>query len=309
MFEQHAITAMADIPPLVAAFAADAGWTVVGTTLTRAGGGLSFTLAAAIAGYDHTLTWTNGVNNARIVSPKLGGTASVPVVSIPSKVYLFGDADFIAIVVEYGFNSYRHLYLGNMVKAGDYTGGEVISGCTPLASNSGSSYPMSFRAAAYLFAARQTVHSSANCGGVNVSHVDNPTQWRKFSGPVNDATPLDGFNNATALGGYVDDINDAYVARGRSSYAGAQILVPINLYASMPITGDTRFAPLGHPAGVRMVNMADIDPAGTFMIGAETWQCFPALAKSVSTTVAQTSGGAWAVGETSYLVGYAYPHG
>ena len=313
MFEEHAITALTDIGPLVDTFADDAGWTVTGTSanpiLTRAGGGMSFRLDAAVTGYDYTLSWNDtgatATSNARFVSPKLNGTSSVPVVSVPSKVYLFGNEDFIAIVVEYGFNSYRHLYLGNMEKAGSYTGGEVIGGCTPATGSASHHFPIDYRDHSYLFEAQQRVHASGNCGGVHVVHADNPTPWRRFRG-ANDTTVMDSFDNTCALGGFGDDVNDGYIARGRSSYAGAQILVPLNLYASMPITGDTLFVPLGSPLGIRAVNMADIDPAATFLLGADTWQCFPAFAKSVATTVGQ-GGAGWAAAESSYLVGYAYP--
>lgn len=301
MSEQHAITALSEIPPLVNTFAADAGWTVTGTSaspiVTRAGGDKSFQLVDATG----TLTWTGTDGSARVLSPKLNGTASTPEISDPSKVYLFGDDTFIAIVIEYAFNSYRHLYCGNLEKAGTYDGGEVISGCTPLTTASVGSFPLSYRDAQYLFNGRQTINAANLSGGVNL-----PDGWRKFR-TTSSAAPMGNFDATGVIGGFLDDINDGYLARGRSAYAGAQILVPINLYAPMPITGDTLFAPLGHPAGVRMVNMADIDPAATFTIGSTTWQCFPAMTKTAATTVAQGTGGGWAASDTSYYIGYAYP--
>ena len=306
-YQESVVSSITEIPALVATFAAANGWTVSGANYTRPGGGLTFALAAAISGVTHTLTWSQGGESARIVSPRLNGTTDTPVTSIPSKVHLFAATTpepFIAIVVEYGFNSYRHLYLGNMVKAGAYTGGEVIAGTQVPVSNSGFAYPMSYRYGHYLFQGQRNDVAPFNFrGGVNCPHASNPTSWRRFYGP---ASPFFNQNDSSyAIGGFVDDINDGYVARGRSPFAGVQILTPINLYASIPTTDDTVFAPLGHPAGVRMINMADMEPGGEFVIGSQNWMCFPAWAKG-GTTVAKSASG-WAAAETSYNVGYAYP--
>lgn len=315
-YQESIVSAITDIPALVATFAASEGWTVSGTTspiLTRPGGGLSFQLTAGISGSDHTLQWaesggSTATNNARVTSPKLNGTAGSPAVSIPSKVHLFADTDpepFMAIVIEYAFNSYRHLYLGNLVKASNFTGGEVISGAQAFNSASSSHYPMSYRSSEYLFSGHwKGVLAEANSGGLYAAHANNPTAWRKFF--CDASYPFYGnFDGTEAIGGFGDDVNDGYLARGRSAFAGVQILTPVNLYATMPISGDTLFAPLGHPAGVRMINMADLEPGGEFEIGSQTWKYFPAFAKG-ATTVARSSAG-WGVSESSYNVGYAYP--
>lgn len=316
-YQESVIAAITDIPALVYAFVGAHGWTVAGTSgspiLTRSGGGLSFQLTASIAGNDHILALAQSggavaTSNARIVSPKLNGTAT-PSVSLPSKLHLFADSTpqpFLAIVVEYGFNSYRHLYLGNLVKASAFTGGEVISGCQPLNSNSSGSFPLSYGIAQYLFSAfKSPAVVAANSGGANVNHVSNLTQWRKFY--ADPGYPWFGnFDGSEAIGGFNDDVNDGYIARGRNSFAGVQLLTPINLYAAMPITGDTLFSPLGYPAGVRAVNMQDLEPAGEFVIGSQTWKVFPAFAKDTATTVAKSTSG-WGLSESSYFVGYAYP--
>ena len=148
-YQESVVSSITEIPALIATFAAANGWTVSGANYTRPGGGITFVLDATISGAAHTLSWTQGTESARIISPRLNGTSETPVTSIPSKVHLFAATTpqpFIAIVVEYGFNSYRHLYLGNMVKAGAYTGGEVIAGTQVPASNSIYAYPTFWRA-------------------------------------------------------------------------------------------------------------------------------------------------------------------
>ena len=310
-FSEHVISSITEVPALVASFATARGWGVSGTTITRPGGGLDIQITASATGYDHYLAaaaTTVATTSARFYSPKLRGTVAVPEVSTPSKVYLFGASTpepFIAVVVEYGVNLYRHLYIGNLVKHSDFVGGECISAATPLTTTTSGSYPVSYRTANYLFAGRGRALAETYSGGVRAVHANNPTPWRKFYTSTA-VTPLTSLDNTGAIGGFTDDVNDGYLARGKAAYAGVQILVPINLYAPVPITGDTLFAPLGYPAGIRMVNMQDIDPNYTFLIGSQTWRCFPVFTKSSAQSVSKDPDG-WADAESSYWVGYAYP--
>lgn len=317
-YQTHVISAITDIPAKVHAFATSIGMTVTGTTaapiVARPGGStIGFKLEATVSGYDHSLTWTGQdavvTSKAKIVSPKMYGTTAVPLVSLPSKLHLFGKSSpkaFLAIVIEYGDNLFRHLYFGTMEIAGSYTGGEVVSGASFKSSPNGYDYPMSFRPSHnYLFSARGRLFPIAESGGLRAVHASNPVSWRRFFGSENYLPSVD-MGNGAALGGFSDDVNDGYVARGRSPFAGVTVLAPINLLASMPLTGDSYYVPLGRPAGIRMVNMQDIDPGAQIALGTDNWRAFPVFSKSASQTVQQASGG-WGAGETSYFVGYAYP--
>lgn len=304
-YSSHSVTAITDIPALVFTFAAANGFTVAGSTVD------GFTLTAAIASYDHTLTWSKGgAPNARIRSPKLGGTASVPTVSIPSTLHLFGaTGDYLAIVIEYGPNLFRHLYLGYTEALGNYTGGAVVSGTAFFNSSSAVSYPIGYRDSRhqYLFSANQSGIAAGECGGVNVVHADNPVAWRQFKGPTS-STPSTAWAGTEVLGGFRDDVNDGYIARALSSYAGVNLLVPINLYATKGTGASAQFVPLGRPAGVRAVNMDGVEPGQEILIGSTTWKVFPAFTKSESDTVGVITGG-WGAGETSGMVGYAFLKG
>jgi len=305
------ISALTDIPPLVHAFAGTNGFTVTGSTsapIVSLSGKIAFQLSTTMGTYDHDLKWTGqsvATSTARIRSPKLNGTISAPVTSIPSKVHLFSDGTFIHIVVEYGFNSYRHLYYGHMDILGGYTGGEVIAGSSFNNSSAYLSYPIDYRHVAnqYLFTSNQSGLALADCGGVNVNHADNPTPWRRFRGPSS-GVASDGFTGVEALGGFKDDVNDGYLARGFATYAGVNLLVPINLYTPLGSGSSVDHIPIGRPAGIRMVNMTGIEPGEQLTIGSENWRCFPAFRKSDAQSVAGTPSG-WGVSETSYVVGYA----
>lgn len=314
-YQQNSITALADILPLVYSFAPTAGITVGGTsgapTLTI--NGVAFLLSAVTSGSDQELRWTAQsaptiTSYAATRSPKLNGTTT-PDVSVPSKVHFFAGVTpqpHFAIVIEYGYNSYRHLYLGMMEKPGSYSGGQVMSGNSQFASNSSANFPLSYRdnRHQYLFSGFQTFRGPTDAGGVMVDHANNPTKWRIFDCPTG-TNPLDAMTGVEAFGGFSDDINDAYLARAFSTYAGVNILSDINLFAPSGSGASANFAPIGNPVAIRTINMAGIDPGTVLTIGSEHWYCFPAFSKTDGTTVGKSAAG-WAAGETSYMVGYAY---
>lgn len=311
-YEQVSVTSITQIPAAVAAFAAANGWTVAGQNY-KYGSGVEFALSASISGFDHELKWarTSDVrvtSAAKMRSPKLNGTSASPEVSVPSSVHLFAGttpAPFLAIVVEYGFNSYRHLYLGYVEKHGFANGGEVIGATGFPSSASPTRYPITFRddEVQYLFGGRTRAWDNANTGGVLVDHAANPTKWRRFYSPVG-INSITTFTGTEAIGGFKDDINDAYIARARSSAAGINLLVPIHLYAAQGAGASVQFIPLGPPAGVRAVNMTDLDPKSSIAITTDEWMVFPALSKAGDTVVKSLNG--WGAGESSGMVGYAY---
>jgi len=314
-WQQNTITSLGDIPPLVRSFATTVGFTVGGTTSAPTlkhpsySGGATFSLTRVnVSPYDE-LFWTQTdtssiTGTARLRSPvRDSGTLA------PTKVILFAaltPAPYMVIVVEYGYNLYRHLYMGNLVPSSSFTGGEVISGANFFQSNAGTDYPLDYRDTRHqhLFSAHQSYWANADCGGTRIVHGSNPNTWRRFRAASLSYGGWNAFDGNEAIGGFTDDVNDGYVARGRSSYAGTAILTPVNLYAAKGSGSTVQFAQLGHPAGVRLVNMTDLDPDSTLTIGTDEWQCFPAFRKSTSTSVAR--GASWGSNESSGMIGYAY---
>ncbi len=323
MFRQINITALSDIPGYVQTFAEDVGFTVGGSssapTVQRPDDGsaitfeFSLTTASDAAGTFDVLQWKGtGSDNTKIawtLSPRhmVGGTFTR---LAPSKLIMFGaltPQPYLAIVVAYGFNLYRHLYLGHMEILGDYTGGEIIAGS---GFRDRSISALSYRdplapTHAYLFSSYQPLIDSAHCGGVHINHADNTTYpFRVFSRPntVSISTPI--IPESAALGGFVDNINDGYLARAKSRFNSANILVPINLYAARP---GPVLSPIGRVPGIRMVRMDDIDPEETISIGSAHWECIPAFEKNSSQTVPGNATFPYGItDETSWMVGYAY---
>ena len=341
-YSVHNITQITDVPALVGAFAAANGFDTdlssPNTPRIRCPGdsnsvedNLWFQIQATISGtnnQNHDCWWSEGYGGsnsladddiARITSPKLNGsgaTTANPTVSLPTRLHIFGtavatDSPFIACVIEYGFNSYRHLFFGKMEARGNYTGREVIA-CAGGRRGSTSASPEHWTddgCAHFMFSGFSQVQGVGGYGGVRVIHVDNPTEWRRFDSPIITSTPFDEYTNEMVVGGFQDGFNDGWVMDGKAAFAGLNLLVPINLYAPIPISAgtDTSFYPLGRPPGVRMVNMQDLEPGQQITVGNETWRVFPHTTKSAETQQINGVGGVnWPSYETSYYLGYAY---
>ena len=209
-----------------------------------------------------------------------------------------------------------------MVKAGDYTGGEVISANmfnrdVRYAGASGTdTYGVTTTAGAplhrYLFSARWGGSGlpTTGVGGVNVVHADNDTPFRVFDGPV-ETYAQNSFTGVSVIGGNADDVASGLVAKGLSDYAGSNILVPVNLFIpdSDLIGADVKFRPIGYVAGVRMMNVSGINPGDAITVGSKTWRVFPEFSRQTETTMAYGASnplGFYYPYETSYMIGLAY---
>jgi hypothetical protein len=316
MYQEIAVSSVADIPAAIASFANTVGWTVSGLNLTRPGGGDQFTLFHTIAGTNNQLKdvgvmrAADNTHKAYCRSPRLNGSSGdLPFVPNPSKIHCIGGLTpepYIGVVIEFGFNLYRHLYIGNMEKLGSYTGGEVFSASNFPDTNSSLAFTINYLnnfSVQNLFSGSHVYEVALNSGGVKVLHADSAVTWRKFKGAVGFGQHL-GQTTESVWGGFNDSYNDALLARGKSTYAGAGILVPINSFVARVGGADPYFTMIGRPAGVRLVRMDGIDPSQAIEVGNKVWRCFPQFRKSDSSIVSR--GSWWNATESSYLVGLAY---
>lgn len=331
-YSEIVVAAVTDIPAHIAAFAEARGWARSGNLITRPGGGRQFSISASIGGLNNRerrlfvtdvaiparRTWTQ--------MPWTLGTPDNPVQVPPTKIHLFGNDDpwagapYICCVIECGYNAYRHVYIGNLVKFGNYTGGEVICSnywiSTVSGNQQGALESFDTTSTKRMFEAHHDAGSPANtgpvgldAGGANIVHADNANSWRYFDGPSG-SNARSAMTGLEVFGGAGDSINSGLLMRGVSDYAGANILVPINLYCpdSANIGANVRFRPVGYVAGVRMVNMRGLDPGEIIKIGNDNWRVFPEFSKRDVTGV--FTGGAtsyYPPYETSYMLGLAYP--
>lgn len=240
----------------------------------------------------------SGAADARAESPKFntdgGANLGSLVVQQPTLLRLFGNLEtaggqpgssWIAGVIEYGFNLYRHFYLGYVQKATNFTGGEVVTGSAQWVSVPGqsTSYRGDLSALSLFPFSMRNNYANGPGGGVRVEHSENGTTWRSFYASSSSSSDFDAAfsssGDSCVLGGFLDSINSGYLSAGKSPFSGTQILVPINLYIGYRLEPNQYFRAIGAPAGVRMVHMEDLEPGATVQIGTQEWMVFPVFSK------------------------------
>lgn len=329
-YSEHLISFMTDVPPLVHAFASSLGFDVSGTlaepivrhpNFGGAGpGGVAFKCYSTTSGNNRNVLWEaqesiGGVTPKAIIRAPIfaiPAAPSTPIIQHPTKVHLIGmltPEPYIAIITEHGYNLHRHLYLGFMEKIGDYVGGEVVSSENgPVTTVNGNTTLLNRSAKNHLFSSRQNVWSDSEGGGVRVLDPDNAVTWRRFRNTRGFAPLASAYVGDEAIGGYGDSINDPLIAKALSQYSGANILIPVNLYATQMVTGDVRFRPIGRPTGVRFCNMQFLEPQTIMSIGTEVWRAFAGTSKRASGTEPAAGSGSsyYRQYESSQYLGYAY---
>lgn len=342
-YQVSSIGAVSEIPALVKSFADTLGFTtatISGTQVTVKHPTYTparvFNVQSIISGSAATLRHqisvgcdAPGSTAAIAESPKLNPTqvnnAAAVTVILPTKLHLFGKLEgnasdsgetFIAGVIEYGYNLYRHFYLGYIEKLTAFDNGEVVSGSAfwPVGKNSNSAIYCDVEDSRYPFSANNGVAGDAGNGGAYIVNAGNAVPWRSFSsGTWTPGHTLDQhfatYGGSVILGGYKDNMNAGYVYAGKSAYSGAQMLAPVNLYVGKRVSTTQYFQPVGRVAGTRMVHMEDLEPGDEVSIGTELWRVFPVFAKSTTlsyTTTISTAANAFPVGNSSYFLGMAY---
>ena len=316
-YQVQTVSSVGDIPSIALAFAAARGWTTTSTELTVPNG-RKFEISALTNGDPYagkhrviikdSLDPTNRFTS--VASPQLGGTEFAPIIKNPTKIHMFGNnipyspTPYIAIVIEYGFNLYRHIYIGVTVKSGNYTGGEIIAG-NHFPSNLYGSNSTPWYESRLLFRGhhgRNYGNSYIGSGGVNIVHVENPIPFRKFKF---DGLLTDLLGNEV-FGGEGDGINDTLIKKSYASFAAATVLVPVNLFCPNASEGaNYNIRPIGWVEGVCMVDMKNLEVGQSILVGSQTWRVFPQFRKS-SAQVASLDGGYYFADETSYNSGLAY---
>lgn len=321
-FDTNNIATLAEIPALVATFAASQGWTVDSTNpsaplLTRPGGGLP----VLVQGFDGLPNGLGEINlsspanagaRARTLNIRINGTAAAPVIPTPTRLFLFSGTEessaFIAGVIEFGFNRYRMFYIGNMVRKGNYTGGEVIAGNAFQPETVSFRYPLTTDDHKYLFKGTQSFFTSpADTGWVHVIHPESDTLFKPFFSSLSvTVDPVQNIDVGSVFGGNFDNVNDTLLVYGEQHFAAANLINPVQLYEGV---GTPRFLrPLGHPAGARSVNMTNLSPGQQITVGSINWRVYPEFRKSDLTSISQgPNATSYAADESSVFAGMAFP--
>lgn len=336
-YTSHLITTLSEVVPLWAAFASSCGWTVDNSTpaapaITHPGqpGSLPMRMKYETSGtYGRRLvvdspSSTIITGSARMTSPVLNPTQTSggQSVSAPTRVHFMGSTTgtpYIATVVEFGYNSYRHVYVGFMEKSSSYGGGEVFSatwGIEDGGSITGNQIGWAAPAGGKpLFNAASSVNGGNNRGGVRVVHASVPIPWREFRATTGGGSDINGWANSTrditVFGGYLEGPNTGYAIAGKSEYAVSAVVAPIPLLLTVTIAGVLYFKNIGRPTGVRHINVENFEPGAQVSVGSRNFIVFPWMSKRPTTTVnfgtsALPSASRVPNFETSGYLGYAY---
>lgn len=295
------------IPQNIVDFAINTlGWNEISTGVVAAPGadagvGFKFTyelVGAASSRYRQQLLVhlvKDGViaNSTPLCVPYIGGAFQTP-----TRLHLFGGVaptPYLGIAIEFSPGFFRHGFAGYLEKVGDYSGGEVVTSSF-FGKRSSQNHAYGSSEHKYPFSGVYGARSQAE-GGVRLVHSTLESEPVTAFGAAlyRDSKLIAG----RALGGFTDNINDEKLARGSSTFAGAHILVPINMFRSLP---ENRVQPIGRPSGVRMIRMDNLDPAAPISVGNKTWRCFPVFKKHLTTSVSTSNYS----DETSYVIGIAY---
>jgi len=346
-FATYSVTELSEIPAAVEAFAGQIGFltgTLDGDIFIQHptyAGAKRFTFRAGAqgsgSGYqehgfvtlrDDTGAPLRDLPGAVFASPKFNVTGEANVAALqvqkPTALRLFGNCDttapdagnsWIAGVVEYGFNLYRHFYAGYIDKLTSFGGGEVVTGssCWNADNSTSSSRRFDDASVSLLPFSMKNNWVEGLGGGVFIDHPGNAVPYRTFysSSSISEFDPaFSGFGERCVLGGYMDSINTGYVNVAKSPFSGEQILVPINLYIGQRVADNQYFQAIGAPHGVRMVHIEDLEPGVTVPVGSAQWQIFPVFSKSSSASMPRngpnSSGYRFPNSNSSLYLGMAY---
>lgn len=323
------LTNLDDFPGALASFADTCGWTTTtvnttSTTVVRPNGALTYTVSR-YTGEPDTIGYLDGVKivatyggvtrTALTERPALGGAKNAPVKPEPTRVFFYGNAEFVAAVIEFGFNSYRHVYVGSIERFGSYQHGDVFS-CNSFWPGNRSPYSTatgtndaSGANHQHLFGARyrRDYRDASKSGGAVIEHADNATPFRAFF-DYPDPNEFKRLDPESIRGGHGDGLNDIQVGASAIPYGRALCLTPVNLVCpDSTLTGDgVRVRPVGHVRGVRMTTMQYHDPGTVLQVGSESWQVFPEFSKR-SIFAPYGSDGYYSAFETSGDAALAYP--
>lgn len=336
-YSSHLITTLQEVIPLWAAFAQSIGWTVNTTvpaapTITHPtqAGAAPFRLQYStnstygrrltVDSPDATVTGT-ARSNAPVLNPTL--TAGGSVISAPTKVHFVGStsgAPFLATIVEFGFNSYRHIYVGYMNKSSAYDGGEIMSATWGMETGSPTGTQIAWdttNGVKPLFTGcTQVTGAGTDRGGLRVVHAKCPIPWREFrANTPNSTADLNYFaattRDITAIGGYLDGSSTGYAIAGKSEYTVSAVVAPIPILLTTTIGGNCYFRNVGTPRGIRHINMENFEPGAQVAVGSRNFIVFPWMSKRSNTvTIFPPSTVAIAnrhpQAENSAYMGYAY---
>jgi hypothetical protein len=313
---------MADLVSHIVGAATTAGWANPSGTQITLPGGMTVDFTTSDDQYVKTLRVEDVNDNTRFIefrAPYINGTGTgFPDTPTPTKLSLFTGAapdHFLAGVVEFGANSYRHFYIGHAEKIGNYTSDGMLS-CNQFNFGYGTTTipDFDYRFNSYMFGSRcDSSTIRATSGGMDIQHIDRvDPAWARFGMATGSSVNSHNVMKTNCVvGGSFDGINTVEMYQGQSAFAGQTILTPINLYLTEGDDAAMRLRPLGKPHGVRLVNLENLDTDTSITVGGDTWRVFAEFRRSANTDGEKnpSAPNRYLNAELSHYMGLAYLEG
>ncbi len=303
-YVQHTINSWDEIPPHVVNAAINAGWENPSENKIIIPEGMGVLIKTETA----TLTLFGDSYSDEMHYTTIGAAET------PTKLHIFyrdpdssdngPQSQFLAGVVEFGYNQYRHFYMGQVRKTGEYRSMGILS------SNACTNKTWNNNANRFLLASRNNTSNNNNAGGMDIidplgTRTTSDERWARFGmlASFQSAEGKDIIDNRI-IGGGLDSINTVEMYQGKSAFSGQNILAPINLYLTEgqgsddPDNDTLLLRPLGRANGVRMINLTDIDTDVSIQTGNGVWHTFAEFSRQADRVVT--------AGKTSFYLGLAY---
>lgn len=204
--------------------------------------------------------------------------------------FFFTDAGstYIHCVLEYAPGQYRHFGFGTIAKEGSWTGGEYVNGHVWSTTNPNQGSVSAQGDSGHFPPFDNGGQSTTGSKLSNTIHIESmPGQaasgkWAAFASQSNTLNGNDtaGIARAGVMGGMRNNYLCQAVGWLRASLINGYIpLIPlpvIYLVNTAPID----WYPIGFAPDIRMIQMANINPAAEFTVGADTWKVFPLVRKA-----------------------------
>ena len=250
--------------------------------------------------------WTVDPESGNIVDQ-----VDAPVVSRAPGPYtghhLFSNAsgDYIHCALQVSARRWRHFFAGQMIKFGNYTGGQYMMGHTWSGLDPTDVYqaldihypPFSGRPVAFGTADQRA--GFVRCQGLQTGvewfvQNSNPANLKeaftKSVGDVNNSAYDMGYFSSNAFG---NGFGSTLWACGESLIANATPLIPILIFAAYDYNGNDCFVPIGQIPDVYRVNMKDYQAGDVINYGGEDYVLFPLVNNNIVDTVSGDDYSGW----------------
>ena len=246
---------------------------------------------------DISINASSGFDNTKKTNEQAdkSGAARCAFFSYPAtttkNVFLFGNTQYIYVVLELTTNVYTHLCFGAIDKAWSYTGGQFVTATWwDFKSGRHTTKRLSDVGAVSVFMGESYVSGygfdkpiyglSLRCDFADSAGINwhNTTAYKGNLGYTINPRPNDGYMD----GGY--PVYNNY--RWRTPYGNLSACLPQTMPALSPLLpivpaifkDNTSYLP-GQWPDVRYVDLSFIHPKQEITLGSDTWVCFPLIAK------------------------------